>query len=154
MVVLHPLIFDTASHCVFIIRVVECGLDKRTIRWVANGLCHQAEGGVTSTAQSSAVARNWTHPSDQRWDQYRFLSPLLGCLVGLGAFSAVTRPAERYTGGQAAVQKDLERLETGLKFGIYRLGAFPQVASLHVIPKDPAQMFKHLSLKAVTFLCA
>lgn len=53
MVVLHPLIFDTASHCVFIIRVVECGLDKRTIRWVANGLCHQAEGGVTSTEKLS-----------------------------------------------------------------------------------------------------
>lgn len=50
---LHSLTFDTVSHCVFIIRVVGCGLDTRTIRWVENGLCYQAEGGVTSTAKSS-----------------------------------------------------------------------------------------------------
>lgn len=40
-------------HSVLIVRLVQYGLDKRAISWVENWLCHQAEGGVTSSAKSS-----------------------------------------------------------------------------------------------------
>lgn len=46
--------FNVVSHSVLIIRLVQCGLDKRTTKWVENWLCCcWTQRGLTSSAKSN-----------------------------------------------------------------------------------------------------